>query len=112
MNPFAFSNVFKKMTGQTPAVPNYPVCVECKKRENICRYEVGEICLGPITRAPFFRQRPASGTSAVTTMSPGPTCATIQSSAASKPPGTSSSLTHGSSGTRIRELATSVTSSP
>ena len=37
--------------GRTPKLPNYPVCVECKKNENICVFEYGEFCLGPITRA-------------------------------------------------------------
>ncbi len=37
--------------GKTPRIPNYPVCVECKKNENICVFELGQFCLGPITRA-------------------------------------------------------------
>ena len=37
--------------GRTPKLPTYPVCVECKKNENICVFEYGEFCLGPITRA-------------------------------------------------------------
>ncbi len=37
--------------GKTPEIPNYPVCVECKLKENVCRFEYDEICLGPITRA-------------------------------------------------------------
>jgi coenzyme F420-reducing hydrogenase gamma subunit len=37
--------------GKKPDIPNYPVCVECKKNENICLFELGEFCLGPITRA-------------------------------------------------------------
>ena len=32
-------------------LPTYPVCVECKKQGNLCLYEKGQICLGPITRA-------------------------------------------------------------
>jgi len=35
--------------GYTP--PNYSVCVECKLKENVCLYEKGQVCLGPITRA-------------------------------------------------------------
>ncbi|MBD3262867.1 hypothetical protein GF374_00630 [Candidatus Woesearchaeota archaeon] len=37
--------------GKEPIIPNYPVCVECKKNENICMFEKGEFCLGPITGA-------------------------------------------------------------
>ncbi len=37
--------------GIVPKVPDYPVCVECKLKENECMYDLGKICLGPITRA-------------------------------------------------------------
>jgi coenzyme F420-reducing hydrogenase gamma subunit len=37
--------------GKKPDIPEYPVCVECKKNENICLFELGKFCLGPITRA-------------------------------------------------------------
>jgi len=37
--------------GKNPEIPTYPVCVECKKNENICLFELGKFCLGPITRA-------------------------------------------------------------
>lgn len=37
--------------GKKPEIPNYPVCVECKKNENVCLFELGQFCLGPITRA-------------------------------------------------------------
>jgi sulfhydrogenase subunit delta len=37
--------------GKKPEIPNYPVCVECKKNENVCLFEEGKFCLGPITRA-------------------------------------------------------------
>ncbi|MDT8334565.1 MAG: NADH:ubiquinone oxidoreductase [Desulfurivibrionaceae bacterium] len=30
--------------------PKYPVCMECKAHENICLFDLGEPCLGPITR--------------------------------------------------------------
>jgi len=47
---------FKKVVtslalGKKPEIPNYPVCVECKKNENVCLFELGKFCLGPITRA-------------------------------------------------------------
>jgi coenzyme F420-reducing hydrogenase gamma subunit len=47
--------------GKTPVVPNYPVCVECKMRENVCRYEYNEICLGPVTRAGCGAPCPSAG---------------------------------------------------
>lgn len=31
--------------------PKYPVCMECKANENICLFDLGEPCLGPVTRA-------------------------------------------------------------
>lgn len=30
--------------------PKYPVCMECKANENTCLFDLGEPCLGPITR--------------------------------------------------------------
>lgn len=34
-----------------PVIPNYPVCVECKMAENICAFDRGLTCMGPVTRA-------------------------------------------------------------
>jgi coenzyme F420-reducing hydrogenase gamma subunit len=34
-----------------PDIPNYPVCVECKMAGNICVFEQGKTCLGPVSRA-------------------------------------------------------------
>jgi sulfhydrogenase subunit delta len=39
------------LLGKPYAVPNHPVCVECKMNENVCRYEKDQECLGPVTRA-------------------------------------------------------------
>ncbi len=39
------------VTRSQVALPKYPVCVECKQRLNTCLFDLGEICLGPITRA-------------------------------------------------------------
>jgi coenzyme F420-reducing hydrogenase gamma subunit len=36
--------------GKSVRHPKYPVCIECKANENICLFDVGEPCLGPITR--------------------------------------------------------------
>ncbi len=46
-----FVTVFKHMlTGKTYYPPNQPVCVECKLNDNVCVYEKGMVCLGPVTR--------------------------------------------------------------
>ena len=39
------------LTGQKFTVPNYPVCAECKLAENVCVFEKGMSCVGPVTRA-------------------------------------------------------------
>jgi sulfhydrogenase subunit delta len=39
------------LLGKKPPIPDYPVCVECKLKENTCLYAVGKVCLGPVTRA-------------------------------------------------------------
>lgn len=31
--------------------PRYPVCMECRANQNICLFDLGEPCLGPVTRA-------------------------------------------------------------
>lgn len=36
--------------GQQYSPPNQPVCVECKLNDNLCLYEKGLVCLGPVTR--------------------------------------------------------------
>ena len=39
------------LQGRTPRLPDYPLCVECKLRENACLNKMGKPCLGPITAA-------------------------------------------------------------
>ena len=52
MDKGEFLHVVKSLLlGKKPEIPNYPVCVECKKNENVCAFERGEFCVGPITRA-------------------------------------------------------------
>jgi coenzyme F420-reducing hydrogenase gamma subunit len=49
---FEFLKVVKMvLLGKTPAIPDYPLCVECKLKENVCIFHKGGTCLGPITRA-------------------------------------------------------------
>jgi len=43
--------VIDLVLGKKPRLPAYPVCVECKKNENVCVFELGQFCLGPVTRA-------------------------------------------------------------
>ena len=42
-------------------IPSYPVCVECKRRETLCRYDDGDHCLGPIAKAGCGAPCPADG---------------------------------------------------
>jgi coenzyme F420-reducing hydrogenase gamma subunit len=39
------------LLGKGYSPPNYSVCVECKMKENVCLFEKGQVCLGPIIRA-------------------------------------------------------------
>lgn len=47
-----FLSVFTDLVlGKIPTIPNYPVCVDCKMAGNICVFERGMSCVGPVTRA-------------------------------------------------------------
>ncbi|MBP8604475.1 MAG: cytochrome B [Phycisphaerae bacterium] len=62
INNAEFARILRALLlGKRPFVPDYPVCVECKARETICRYEYNEICLGPIIRAGCNAPCPAAG---------------------------------------------------
>ena len=37
--------------GLEPQLPQYQVCVECKQRINTCVFDMGMMCMGPVTRA-------------------------------------------------------------
>ncbi len=39
------------LMGKKPEIPEYPVCVECKAKGNVCLWEYGQVCLGPVIRA-------------------------------------------------------------
>jgi sulfhydrogenase subunit delta len=39
------------LLGKKPPIPDYPLCVECKLKENVCLFKQGKVCMGPVTRA-------------------------------------------------------------
>jgi len=43
--------VMNLVLGRPVTLPKYPVCMECKANRNVCLFDLGEPCLGPVTRA-------------------------------------------------------------
>jgi len=59
-----FMEVFKSiLLNKKPEIPDYPICIECRLKENVCVFEKGLTCLGPITRAGCKAICPSSGNS-------------------------------------------------
>ena len=50
------------LAGTLPPLQSYPVCTECRSRENLCLLlEKGELCLGPIIQGGCNARCPATG---------------------------------------------------
>lgn len=49
------------LQGRIPYIPDYAVCIDCKLRENVCMYQRGQACLGPVIRAGCGAICPAYG---------------------------------------------------
>jgi hypothetical protein len=49
------------LAGRTPTEARYPVCLECKARENDCLLLAGEACLGPVTKGGCEAACPSRG---------------------------------------------------
>jgi len=59
-----FMEVFKSiLLGKKPEIPDYPICIECRIKENVCVFEKGITCVGPITRAGCGAICPSNGNS-------------------------------------------------
>ena len=62
VNRDEFLRIVKELLlGKTPQLPNYPVCVECKFKENACLFDFSIVCLGPLARAGCGAICPSNG---------------------------------------------------
>ncbi len=60
--------------GVSYRAPSYPVCWECKQRFNVCTFELGHLCLGPITRGGCAAPCPTGGLACWGCRGPVPEC--------------------------------------
>ena len=49
------------LMGKRPEIPDVPVCVDCKSKGNVCLWDYGQVCLGPVIRAGCGARCPSSG---------------------------------------------------
>ncbi len=62
MDKYEFLNIISSLLhGKTPEIPDYPVCVECKRNETICRFQEGDHCMGMVARAGCGAPCPEAG---------------------------------------------------
>jgi len=62
MDKYEFLDILSHLVhGKEPVIHDYPVCMECKRRETVCRYELGDHCLGQVARAGCGAPCPADG---------------------------------------------------
>lgn len=62
INRDEFLTIVKELLlGKVPKLPNYPVCVQCKLKENECLFDSGIVCLGPLARAGCGAICPSNG---------------------------------------------------
>ncbi len=62
MNKYEVLQIISHLVhGKEPVIPDYPVCVECKRRETVCRFAEGDHCMGQVARAGCDAPCPAAG---------------------------------------------------